>query len=342
MSFGVEMDSEQLKAVANIKARVSLMLKERQGLNEVDSGSTVPSEVWTGACSMFDYLLTMADESFSKIRLHTHFLTSDLYLPYAVGTGKEIQRARWEKATASLPDKYKIYEAPGGFGFDFDGAGLVSRDVIRYQITIAALYHQNALKLIESDSHKYILEIGSGYGGLAHHLMNLAGPATYVMVDLPETFLFSAPYVALQNPGKSIYVYNESDFDEVLASGLSKFDFVFIPNYRLHDLEQLKFELVLNLNSMQEMTTAQVEEYLNFVSKTCTGKFYSCNLDRLEQNEELSSLSELLSKKFKLTEIFSEDKLKNSIKSVLNVAKKTMGSPGRYYYYREFLCEPRQ
>ena len=63
---------------------------------------------------MFDYLLGMEDESFGKIRLHTHFLTADSYLPYVLETGKQTFQRRWERITSGIPEKYIIEEPVGG------------------------------------------------------------------------------------------------------------------------------------------------------------------------------------------------------------------------------------
>ncbi len=40
-----------------------------------------------------------------------------------------------------------------------------------------------------------ILEIGPGYGGLAHHVRSLVPHARYYLVDLPESLLFAAIYL---------------------------------------------------------------------------------------------------------------------------------------------------
>jgi SAM-dependent methyltransferase len=341
-TFGITMDDQMIAAVGDIKSKVASMLKERAENDEFSD----PSQVWSAACSYFDYLLDMSDKSFSKIRLHTYFLTSDYYLPYSLGTNKASLLRRWKSLIKNVPSDYIIYEPKGGFGFNFSGDHLVSSDSFRYQKTINSFYRHGLFSLLKDDKKKTILEIGGGYGGFAHHLSKLSSSTTYVILDLPETFLFSAPYLTLHNPEKKIYVYDKDDFDDFIQSDISAFDFVFIPNYKLDQLVNIRFDIVLNVNSMQEMTTPQVREYLDFVQKTCAGTLYSCNQDRLAQNQELSSLQAMLTERFELTEVYTEQRLRNTVKTGLNKVRRIASSiggsssPRQYHFYREFFCKP--
>ena len=168
---------------------------------------------------------------------------------------------------------------------------MISVDTLRYQKTLNTLYRSGAMSLLETNRHKYVLEIGGGYGALAHHLSSLCKNTTYFTIDLPETLLFSAPFVAIHNPDKKIYLYDPGDFSEIArsAQGFSDYDFVFVPNYKLEDLSALRFDLVLNQASLAEMTTAQVQEYIDVVRATCVGYFYTHNQDRFVENVVLNT-----------------------------------------------------
>jgi hypothetical protein len=346
LNYGLRMDDQRLGAIGQIKTKIELMLNERQAMM-AEHNTADPSSVWSAACDIFDYLPGMRDESFGKLRLHTHVLTSDHYLQYVLGTGREQLRKRWEGVIKNVPEKYIIEEPEGGFGFRFGGR-LVSGDTVRYQMLINALYQRGFLSLLESDRRKCILEIGGGYGALAHHISSLAANTTYVIIDLPETLLFSSAYVSLHNPKAKVYVYDPRDFADIVGSkqGLAAYDFVFVPNYKLEELRALKFDLVINQNSMGEMTASQVQEYVDAIAEICTGEFYSYNQDRLSANKELPSLTDALAKKFAMTEFVSENRLKVAVKSRLNALYKGMAritknpQPKQYFYYREYFCKP--
>ena len=146
-------------------------------------------------------------------------------------------------------------------------------------------------------------EIGGGYGGLAHHLGGiLAGHVTYVIVDLPEMFLFQAPYLRINNPGKSIYVWDRASFTpEFVLQDMNSYDFVLIPNFALEQLEPLTaVAAMINMQSFQEMNEAQVDAYLRFGATRITHYLYSDNVDAHPYNEDLSSVSALLAKHYDL------------------------------------------
>ena len=104
-----------------------------------------------------------------------------------------------------------LNEPADGIGFSYENGRFVNIDVLRYQRVVNPLYRRGILSDLSSpepQQRNSILEIGGGYGGIAHHLSNILGNVVYVIVDLPETLLFSAAYLSLHNPDKRVYVYN--------------------------------------------------------------------------------------------------------------------------------------
>jgi hypothetical protein len=190
---------------------------------------------------------------------------------------------------------------------------------------------------------------------LAHHLSNILRNATYVIVDLPETLLFSASYLSLLNPDKKIYIYDRSDFSEFIGSAAARsYDFILIPNFLLHSLTDWQFELVINIISFQEMTTQQVDEYLKFINETCTGILYSLNIESHMKSSGIPPMWEMLSGRFEVTEVHqprrkekTKVRLAKAWKAVANIAglmdyPDVVASPLRIYVYRgrEYICRP--
>ncbi len=315
-------ESELLK-IRDIKLRVKAMLDERQSLQSRDDGEVVnPSAYWSDFCSYFDYMLGLEEQYYAKVRLHTYHLTTDNYQFYyfaetGVLGGSETFRRNiaLEQLSEGLPPTYILNEPDGGIGFRYDDGRFVSIDIARYQRVVASLYRHHVLSSLPHSENRRasLLEIGGGYGGLAHHLSRIAERSTYVIVDLPETLLFSAAYLMLLNPEKKIYLYGADDFQEVVENDdWGGYDFILIPNYRLRALEGRKFDFVLNMTSLQEMRVKQAEEYLDFIRAHCAGVFYSWNEDRHQpHNAEMTNLSELLRRRFKLLDITEENLLMN-------------------------------
>ena len=122
------------------------------------------------------------------------------------------------------------------------------------------------------------------------------------MIDFPEMFLFQGAYLAVNNPGKTIYIYDSESFTfEFTLKDIRQFDFVLIPNFALSKLSVVQeIDLMINMQSFQEMTEGQIEEYLEFGTQRITQYLYSDNVDRHYYNSDLSHLSTLLGKHFML------------------------------------------
>jgi len=347
-----------------IKAKIIAMLEERHALASAGSDNTSASRYWSDFCSFFDYMLELPEEYFAKIRLHTYHLTSDNYQTYYFGNPQNFRHSlNLEVLTRDLPHEYVLNEPEGGIGHRYGEGRFISIDVARFQRVVSSLYRHHVFSELPSsrDRQTYVLEIGGGYGGLAHHMSRIIERVTYVIVDLPETFIYSAPYLSMLNPEKRIYLYDKESFPQLLQHGeLEQYDFVLLPNYKLQDLKNLRFDLVVNVASLQEMRNAQAEEYLNFIRETCRGRFYSWNDDRQVGNEELINLSELLRQRFDLLDIteenlFLEPDNQPTQTSVLRRVLKKMAikaglleehKPPRYIAgyalptYREYICKP--
>jgi putative sugar O-methyltransferase len=346
--------------IRSIKSKVMAMLKERHSVAESQGVVASPSQYWSSVCSYFDYMLGLSEEYFAKLRVHTYHLSGDTYQTYLYDSEDFRHANNLDALTRGIPSAYVLNEPDGGIGFRYRDGRFVSADSLRFQRIVNTLYRQGILSELSGDRARkcHVLEIGAGYGGLAHQLSNICKNMTYVIVDLPETLLFSASYLSLLNPKKKIYLYDSEDFSRLVESEtLASYDFVLLPNYRLHSLSRLRFDLVINIASFQEMRTGQVEEYLDFIQRTCTGFLYSWNQDREPRNEELSNLSSLLKQRFEVTEVSDwqmsraswnvegRTRVKLVLKAVVKKIALAVGlldRPTRDFPYREYVCIPMQ
>lgn len=295
-----KIDAKTQAMIKASKDHVTAMLNERLQLSIRDDIIN-PSEYWMSFCEKFDYMLNLEEEAFLKLRLHTYHLTGDNYQRYFFMESPDGFIQHWLKLISHRPEACIISEPreAGGFGIMHNGR-LVSEDIIRFQTAINSLYDSNIIQqLAKNDEQKVFLEIGAGYGGFAHHISRLIKNTTYVIVDLPEVLLFSIVYISLLNPQKKLYIYNPKDVEILKTPDMIRnYDFVFVPNYRLDWLEQLQFDLVINIASLQEMRTEQVDRYLRYIAEHCKGWFFSWNQDAQPKNKELTSLTEMLKTKF--------------------------------------------
>ncbi|HCV34531.1 MAG TPA: hypothetical protein DGF10_07665 [Acidimicrobiaceae bacterium] len=149
---------------------------------------------------------------------------------------------------------------------------------------------------------KTVLEIGGGYGGLAHQVAHCLGDSLdrYVIVDLPEVLLFSASYLSIHNGPENVFLYdptNPSSTVDQLQTGPARFTLV--PNFRLDLVGGFPIDLALNIASFQEMTAVQVDNYLSTISSNLEGALVSFNRPTNgEANAELGDLRDLFDRHF--------------------------------------------
>jgi hypothetical protein len=340
-----------------IQRKIGAMLAERQRLNE-DGPFQRPSRYWTDFTSFFDYMGDLSPRSLAKVRLHTYHLTGDNYQTYYFGNRRGFLEfyGPW-LATDGLPAEHVLSEPEDGIGFRLEDGRFVSADIARFQRSVATLSRKGILdELAGAGLPPCVIEIGGGYGGLALHLSRILKRCRYVLVDLPETLIFSASYLVLQAPAKRLYLYDPAD--PLDAEALAGFDFVLLPDYRLDALTGLKFDLAINVASMQEMRIDQIERYLDFIRTACHGVFYSCNRDRQNRNDELPSLFELMRARFELIEVSPPavpapsraDKARRGFKRALRRVAGSMGlgeavregPAAEPFPYVEHLCQVRR
>ena len=294
-----------------------------------------PSEMWQENIARFEYLLSGPDlEPFDEIRLHTHFITGNpsRYI-------QTVDNDRQEKATGyldSLIDRITnaicssrffreetkrnllfrkwlrgldvprriidaVSEPPvlGGEKLACTRIGTRSYnfDTSRFLVEIVNLYESNLLDFDEPGQK--ILDIGGGWGGLAYFLRKILPESHLTILDLPETMIFSIPYLKMVDKDKSFFVYGENGS---INSAISSSDYSFVPPAVIDQIEDHTFDLIVNTGSMAEMTTEQVMEYIAHIRRIGKGLFYSFNEELQSRNESLESLFRILNEEFEVTQ----------------------------------------
>lgn len=164
---------------------------------------------------------------------------------------------------------------------------IVNHDTCVYLERLAMLYECKILSRLERlrDTRGLprlprILEIGGGYGGLAYFLKRLIPAAHYVLVDLPESLLYSAIYLSMLLPDDAhdLHLPGSAPVDACRKPG-----FQYFANYLFDELvrSEDQFDLVINTLSMSEMSPAQVRQYCQGIRTVLApgGMFFEQNQD---------------------------------------------------------------
>lgn len=259
-----------------------------------DAETAQPSAYWAEELLGFEYMLDAGPLIVEKLRHHTYHLTGLKVYDYR--TNKDRAREQLiEKRRALLEvgdEALLVPESPilGGFGFEIDGE-LYNVDTLKYFEAMIALDRGAVLDEFRASSERQVVwEIGAGWGGLPRVFRTLFPNVTYVITDLPQAFLFSATYLMTAFPDAKCVFHDEAElFDESEPA-----DFVFVPHYVLDAVAPPRLDLTVNMVSFQEMTTAQVEEYVRHAHAQGSQYLYSLNRDSSLYNREISNVHDLI------------------------------------------------
>lgn len=124
------------------------------------------------------------------------------------------------------------------------------------------------------------LIIGDGYGFLSGLIKSTFPDSTVVLVDLGKTLLFQAYYCQKVHPNSSHYGINQKTIHK--KNNLEECDFIYCPTEYLDNISSIKYDIVVNIASMQEMNISTVNRYFDFI-RHCSNEnnlFYCCNREQ--------------------------------------------------------------
>ncbi len=279
-----------------VREKVLSMLALESGASD---GSSLPSGYWRGELEAFEYMLDASPLVIERLREHTFHITGLKTYDYRK-TRAEARRRFAEKLDALVAlegDELLVPESRklGGFGYELDGA-LYNLDTLKFFECLIALQRGGVLGGLR-ERPSVVWEIGAGWGGFAYQFKTLCPDATYLIVDFPELFLFSAVYLMTLFPDARIGFWDSQSGPDLLSS-LENLDFVFIPAAALDSMRPARLDLTINMVSFQEMTTAQVDSYVERAYELHCPYLYSLNRDRSPHNPELTSVRERMARRF--------------------------------------------
>lgn len=117
-----------------------------------------------------------------------------------------------------------------------------------------------------------VLVIGDGYGVFSSLFKTRYPEATIVLVDLGKTLFFQAFYCQKAHPQRI------HTFAPDCVEGEEK-DFIYCPADALDALDGFRFDLAINVCSMQEMDYEAIQKYFSLMRRTLRAEnlFYCCN-----------------------------------------------------------------
>lgn len=119
-----------------------------------------------------------------------------------------------------------------------------------------------------------VLEIGGGYGRLAH-LFKFLGAKKYVMVDISPALIVAQNYMHKIMPKLKYFDFRMIDDFQSVEREFEEADVCFLSADQIGMLPDKYFDLAINVCSLMEMKLETIDYYLKQIDRTTTGYFYT-------------------------------------------------------------------
>jgi len=143
--------------------------------------------------------------------------------------------------------------------------------------------------LCDLSKRNVILEIGGGWGAMAHLVFNNVPNVTYVIVDIPVSIMVSAYF--LHKCGKRVYLpgefpsvvskqigYNSPNWyyspTEISKEFLSDYDVVFLLPEQLTQVNKGLCDVICSCACLPELPTESIDYYFKEIGRICPSHLY--------------------------------------------------------------------
>lgn len=116
-----------------------------------------------------------------------------------------------------------------------------------------------------------LVEIGAGFGGLVYWTMKLKkiDVDTYTIIDLPLINVLQGYFLAKAFGASTVKLYSENSNNNAMIS--------ILPTFAFETEIKKDIDVLINENSMPEMSKAIVKNYILYAKKQVSGIFFSYN-----------------------------------------------------------------
>jgi hypothetical protein len=238
-----------------------------------------------------DAILNPTFDTINHLRLYSNIFTGNklsFILDPSCSRPPETEFERYLELISDIPEEL-IARPPrmlGEVGWEVDG-NIFNADVVAYQERLTLLYKSGLINMLKQRENVKILDIGSGYGGLAYFIKRALPKSSIYVCDIPESLVFAAIYLPLVMPEVEHSIYDGEDSS--LLKG--NHGFIYVLNYLFQDLGKLSFDLVINTLSFAEMSKDQVSEYAAGIAQMIgdVGFLFEQNQDKRVKVEDILS-----------------------------------------------------
>ncbi len=157
------------------------------------------------------------------------------------------------------------------FSTDLDGQP-ISQDLANSALEYYSIANETGLT---ADAVVTICELGAGYGRDAYVFLKALPNCRYIIVDIPPALYISQQYLSQLFPDKKIFKFRDFAPDAATLAALGAAQLVFLLPHQAAMLPSKSVDLFINISSLHEMRTDQIQAYLALIGRVTKGHFYS-------------------------------------------------------------------
>src|SRR5436309_1243442 len=121
-----------------------------------------------------------------------------------------------------------------------------------------------------------VLELGGGLGHLARTMKLLQCTRSYVILDLPETLVFSYCFLSLNFPNARTLLVKDEESARAITT--NDYDFAFVPTLFAELINARVYDLFVNTASLGEMPNKTIRYWMNYIQKNLEVRYlYTLN-----------------------------------------------------------------
>jgi ubiquinone/menaquinone biosynthesis C-methylase UbiE len=149
-----------------------------------------------------------------------------------------------------------------------------SRAIDHTNKMISVYFTINKVRRKEDIDRVFVVEVGGGYGRSAIFMLNYFGPRIcYVNIDAVPTSLIISEQFIRHNCRSDLVIGGYSDVAKCINSDtgldLEKYNYLSFPAWHVNILPDNRFDVAMNIWSMQEMSVAHEMLYYELWNRVC-------------------------------------------------------------------------
>ena len=173
--------------------------------------------------------------------------------------------------------------------------------VITQDLCNSVLEFYNIIQDTDQNKKINIVEIGAGYGRLAHVFLKMFPKSTYTIIDIPVALYLAQEYLSSVFPKEKIFYFRHFKSYKEIKKEFETSRIRFIMAHDIEHLPDKEFDYVINISSLHEMSRPQIKNYIKQINRLGKGYFYQkqWRKSRVKDNDYIKENEYPIPKKWK-------------------------------------------